>query len=150
MMTDEKLIGDFLEKNYKPVVYKNGLVFFEKDFMPKEKPGQLTYLEIKIILLNIFNYELENNNSVVKIFDEWYADKYKSVAKNIDTYLQTCKIKLGKNGFEVIDIDDQKISYKYLENKFISFYTRQFIKEIYNRWYVKAVNEFMKEYESLY
>jgi len=129
-MTDEKLILNFLEKNYDVRTDTKSFIFFdksdEKTFAPRD---------FYIHFLKIFGeFNLDNNNTSITILQNWFSSKKRVLTKVLHDVFDTLNNgeRSQKQLIEVLKICNEKYKDDYHEgfitSVFLDFYKDKFIK----------------------
>ena len=133
-MTDEKLVSDFLNRNYKVFVDMNLVVI-------KDKTRDKNYSKefFKIFLVEIFG----NFKGLARIFDDWFYENEKVLLIPINEFIKNTTIDLGQTSWIAKHKDygtlDLNRFNKYFPNE--TKYQQIYFRQIFHQWYDNKVLE---------
>ena len=141
-MTDEKLILNFLDKNYDVKTDRQSFIFFdksdEKTFAPRD---------FNLHFLKIFGeFNIDNNNTSITILQSWFSTKKRILTKVLYDVFDTLDNaeRSQKQLKQVLTICTEKYKYQYHEDfitsLFLEFYKDKFINNISARYCIIEKN----------
>ena len=140
-MTDEKLILNFLDKNYDVKTDRQSFIFFdksdEKTFAPRD---------FNLHFLKIFGeFNIDNNNTSITILQSWFSSKKRILTKvlyDVFDILDNAE-RSQKQLKQVLKICTEKYKYQYHEDfitsLFLDYYKDKFITPKLDK-YIKTFN----------
>lgn len=128
-MTDEKLITNFLEKNYEVKTDKTSFIVFDKT-NEKTMPPK----DFNLHFLKIFgDFNIDNDNSSTTILYSWFSAKKRILTNNLYTIFdELVSTERSQKQLEsVLKICDEKYKYEYhhdfVTNLFLDYYKDKFM-----------------------
>ena len=130
-MTDEKLIYNFLYKNFIPIFYNKKIGVFDK--LNKKN---LTSEEFRFVFSHIFNdYLTDNNETPYDIGAKWFKCEKKKLIEKLDNYLEKCDVILGDTTWHAIGADGTELTDKIILETFDTEYDEEFLLEHFDSWF---------------
>jgi hypothetical protein len=124
-MTDEKLVTDFINKEYKVIL--NGSSFSVRDIVRDKNHTELSF---KQLMIEIFG----NFNGFESIFNKWFDDKKNILIKRLNDYFIT--LDLEEKSVTLIEkcvtrfMNDDEYSTLFVTDMFEKFYIKHAIKPL--------------------
>lgn len=128
-MTDEKLVTDFINKEYKVIIENN--YFSVRDIVRDKNHTELSF---KQLMIEIFG----NFNGFESIFNKWFDDKKNILIKRLNDYFLT--LDLQEKSVTLID----KCRTKFIND---DEYSSLFVTEMFEKFYIKhAINPLIEKF----
>ena len=139
-MTDELIINKFL-KNFEVSISKNDFIIIDK--ITKQ---ELTNSEFTNAILVIFDtFFIETDKLPFDICQEWFTKKKKKYVKELNEYLDSCVIKLGRHDWDITDANGNPVTSDDIYELFKNSFSIGFFKKYYDRWLSEKILDISEE-----
>jgi hypothetical protein len=139
-MTDKLIINKFL-KNFEPKIIKNDFIIVDK--VTKQ---ELTNSEFTKLILTVFDtFFIEKDKLPFDICQEWFTKKKKKYVKELNGYLDSCVVNLGRHDWDVTDAHGNPITSDDVYKLFKNSFSIEFLNKYYNRWLSEKVLDISEE-----